>query len=154
LAGGTGATWVEHDYGPTPDDLPQTRERIARTLVGFATNPNVAAVLLVADTAERGALLDPMRAAGQRADLVAVAEAGGLRGALEQGRARLTPLLAHAAASHRERAPAGALTLGTECGGSDALSGITANPALAAARALPGDAGGTVIHAETPEPIG
>jgi len=154
LARGTGATWVEHDYEPTPDDLPQNRERIARTLVGFATNPNVAAVLLVTDTAERGALLDPIHAAGQRADLVAVAEAGGLRGALDQGRARLTPLLAHAAASHRERAPVGALTLGTECGGSDALSGITANPALGVASDLLGDAGGTVILAETTELIG
>ncbi len=154
LARGTGATWVEHDYEPTPDDLPRNRERIARTLMGFATNPNVGAVLLIADTAERGALLDPIRATGQRADLVAVAEAGGLRGAIEQGRARLAPLLAHAAAARREPAPVSALMLGTECGGSDALSGITANPALGVASDLLVDAGGTVILAETTELIG
>src|SRR5207247_5883924 len=53
LARGTGATWVEHDYEPTPQELPRNRERVARTFTGFATNPNVAAVLLVAATAER-----------------------------------------------------------------------------------------------------
>ena len=154
IARATGAVWVEHDYEPTPRELPRNRERIARTLVGFASNPNVAAVLLVADTPDRAVLLEAIRATGQRADLVVVAEAGGLRAALDQGRARLTPLLAHAAASQRERAPASALILGTECGGSDALSGITANPALGAASDHLADAGGTVILAETTELIG
>ncbi|HLW59277.1 MAG TPA: UxaA family hydrolase [bacterium] len=154
IARGMGATWVEHDYEPTSHDLPQNRERIARTLVGFSANPNVAAVLLVADTPDRAPLLDAIRATGQRADLVIVAEAGGLRGAIEQGRARLGPLLTAAAGCTRERAPVSALMLGTECGGSDALSGITANPALGAASDLLVDAGGAVILAETTELIG
>jgi len=154
VARGTEATWVEHDYEPLHDDLPRNHERIARTLVGFATNPNVAAVLLIADTGEPGMLLEPIRAAGQRADLVIVAEAGGLRGAMEQGRDRLAPLLSHAAGCCREPAPISALMLGTECGGSDALSGITANPALGVASDHLVDAGGTVILAETTELIG
>ncbi len=154
LARGTGATWVEHDYEPTADDLPRNRERITLTLVGFATNPNVGAVLLVADTPERSALLDPVRATGQQADLVVVTEAGGLRRAIEQGRARLGPLLTKTAAASRERAPVAALMLGTECGGSDALSGITANPALGVASDHLIDAGGTAVLAETTELIG
>jgi altronate dehydratase large subunit len=154
LARGTGATWVEHDYEPTADDLPQNRERITLTLAGFATNPNVGAVLLVADTPERSTLLDPIRATGQQADLLVVTEAGGLRGAIEQGRARLGPLLTKTAAASRERAPVAALMLGTECGGSDALSGITANPALGVASDHLIDAGGTAVLAETTELIG
>ncbi|HLJ62154.1 MAG TPA: UxaA family hydrolase [bacterium] len=154
IAHGTGATWVEHDYEPEPDDLAQNVARVSRTFVGFATNPNVAAVLLVADTARHASALDAVRAEGQRADLVVVAESGGLRGAIRSGRARLVPLLAKAAAAARERAPVGALMLGTECGGSDALSGITANPALGDASDLLVDAGGTVILAETTELIG
>jgi altronate dehydratase large subunit len=154
LARGSGATWVEHDYEPTADDLPQNRDRITQTLVGFATNPNVGAVLLVADTPERSALLDPIRATGQQADLVVVTEAGGLRGAIEQGRTRLGALLTKAAAASRERAPVAALMLGTECGGSDALSGITANPALGVASDHLVDAGGTAVLAETTELIG
>jgi len=151
---GTEAVWVAHDYEPTPEDLQQNRDRIARTLAGFAANPNVAAALLVADTPERSALLDRIRAAGQRADLVVVTEAGGFRAAVEQGRGRLEALLSGAAAARRERAPVSALILGTECGGSDALSGITANPALGAASDHLVDAGGTVILAETTELIG
>ncbi|HEX9246531.1 MAG TPA: UxaA family hydrolase, partial [bacterium] len=154
IARGTDAIWVAHDYEPTPEDLPPNRERIARTLAGFAANPNVAAALLIADTPERSALLDRIRAAGQRGDLVVVTEAGGVQAAVEQGRKRLTALLSGAAAARRERAPASALILGTECGGSDALSGITANPALGAASDHLVDAGGTVILAETTELIG
>ncbi len=154
IARGTNAAWVEHDYEPTADDLPQNRERIARTFAGFATNPDVAAVLLVADTPSRTPLLDTVREAGQRADLVVVTEAGGMRGALEQGRDRLAKLRAYAGKFERERAPISALMLGTECGGSDALSGITANPALGEASDLLIDAGGAAILAETTELIG
>ncbi|MGL5514165.1 MAG: UxaA family hydrolase, partial [Sporomusa sp.] len=46
------------------------------------------------------------------------------------------------------------LILGTECGGSDACSGLAANPSLGAASDLLVDAGGTSILAETPELIG
>jgi altronate dehydratase large subunit len=154
IARGSGATWVEHDYEPVPGEPAQNRERIARTLVGFATNPNLAAVLLVADTPERSALFDSIEAAGQRADLVVVTEAGGLRRAVEHGGMRLRTLLRDAEANQRQRAPAGELMLGTECGGSDALSGITANPALGVASDHLVDAGGTVILAETTELIG
>jgi altronate dehydratase large subunit len=55
-----------------------------------------------------------------------------------------------------ERTPsdASALILGTECGGSDACSGISANPALGVACDILIDAGGSVILAETTELIG
>jgi len=46
------------------------------------------------------------------------------------------------------------LILGTECGGSDACSGISANPALGIASDLLIDADGSVILAETTELIG
>jgi altronate dehydratase large subunit len=46
------------------------------------------------------------------------------------------------------------LILGTECGGSDACSGISANPALGVARDQFIEAGGIVMLAETTEIIG
>jgi altronate dehydratase large subunit len=154
VARGAGAAWVEHDYEPERGEDPQNRDRVARTFVGFAANPNVAAVLLIADSAEHSGVLDLVRAAGQRADLTVAADAGGLQAALDVGRARLAPLLAHAAQAARTPAPVAALMLGTECGGSDALSGITANPSLGVASDRLVDAGGTVILAETTELIG
>ena len=56
-----------------------------------------------------------------------------------------TPLMAASTAE---------LILGTECGGSDACSGISANPALGVTSDMLIDAGGSVILAETTEIIG
>ena len=51
----------------------------------------------------------------------------------------------------RETCPASALVLGMQCGGSDAFSGITANPALGFASDLLVRAGATVMFSEVTE---
>ena len=63
-------------------------------------------------------------------------------------------LVAAAARQAARPAPVEAICLALECGGSDALSGITANPALGIASDLLVAAGGTSILAETSELIG
>jgi galactarate dehydratase len=51
----------------------------------------------------------------------------------------------------RETCPASDLVVGLQCGGSDALSGVTANPALGHAADLIVRAGGTVMFSEVTE---
>ena len=51
----------------------------------------------------------------------------------------------------RETCPASSLVVGVQCGGSDALSGVTANPALGHASDLIVRAGGTVLFSEVTE---
>jgi galactarate dehydratase len=51
----------------------------------------------------------------------------------------------------RETVPASALVVGMQCGGSDALSGVTANPALGIAADLLVRAGATVMFSENTE---
>src|SRR3546814_19655254 len=51
----------------------------------------------------------------------------------------------------RETVPASELILGMQCGGSDAFSGITANPALGYASDLLLRAGATVMFSEVTE---
>lgn len=51
----------------------------------------------------------------------------------------------------RETCPASELIVGMQCGGSDALSGVTANPALGFAADLIVRAGGTVMFSEVTE---
>jgi galactarate dehydratase len=51
----------------------------------------------------------------------------------------------------RETVPASALIVGMQCGGSDALSGVTANPALGIAADLLVRAGATVMFSENTE---
>jgi altronate hydrolase/galactarate dehydratase len=54
----------------------------------------------------------------------------------------------------RTPAPASALMVGLQCGGSDGYSGITANPALGVASDMLVALGGTTILSETPEVYG
>ncbi|MDE0113457.1 MAG: galactarate dehydratase [Albidovulum sp.] len=51
----------------------------------------------------------------------------------------------------RKRCPASDLVVGLQCGGSDSLSGVTANPALGHAADLVVRAGGTVLFSEVTE---
>ncbi|MEO1459697.1 MAG: galactarate dehydratase [Pseudomonadota bacterium] len=59
--------------------------------------------------------------------------------------------LATLSTRRRETCPASALVVGMQCGGSDALSGVTANPALGIAADLIVRAGGTVLFSEVTE---
>ena len=56
--------------------------------------------------------------------------------------------------ARREPCPASELMVALQCGGSDAWSGITANPALGHACDLLVAQGGTGVLAETPEIYG
>ena len=63
-------------------------------------------------------------------------------------------MLRAAGKATRETVPASELTLALQCGGSDAYSGLTANPSLGAAADLLVQHGGTAILSETTEIYG
>ncbi|MEZ5825387.1 MAG: altronate dehydratase family protein [Geminicoccaceae bacterium] len=67
---------------------------------------------------------------------------------------RIREMLPHAAEAKRETVHASELSVALQCGGSDAYSGITANPALGYATDLLAAQGGTGGLAETPEIYG
>jgi len=83
-----------------------------------------------------------------------IQEEGGSVKASVKGAELAKAMVCEAAGLLREPIDVSELILGTECGGSDACSGITANPALGAASDLLIDAGGSVVLAETTEIIG
>jgi altronate hydrolase len=80
--------------------------------------------------------------------------AGGTRRTLEQAVGVIREMLPYADEARRETCQASHLSLALQCGGSDAYSGITANPALGACADLVVRHGGTAILAETPEIYG
>jgi altronate dehydratase large subunit len=129
-------------------------ERVRRSFAGFVTNPNVAEALIVGVTEDDCWLADAAAAEGQRVEFISLAGCRGIAPAIEAGQAAAAGAAARAARVAREPMDPTALVLGLECGGSDALSGITANPALGVASDMLVDAGGTSILAETPELIG
>ncbi|MBC7325903.1 MAG: UxaA family hydrolase, partial [Moorella sp. (in: Bacteria)] len=73
---------------------------------------------------------------------------------ITEGLRLLRELAEHAATSQREPCPISELKIGLKCGGSDAFSGITANPlaGLVADRIIAG--GGTAVLTEVPEMFG
>ena len=132
-------------------------EQTKRTMAGFAANPNVGAVLVVGlgcETNESKALTQEIAARGQRVEVLGIQETGGTTETIARGIEMARALVAEAAVHRREECPVSALILGTECGGSDGFSGITANPALGFASDRLVAEGGTVILAEVPELVG
>jgi altronate dehydratase large subunit len=132
-------------------------EQTKRTMAGFAANPNVGAVLVVGlgcETNESKALTQEIASRGQRVEVLGIQETGGTTETIARGIEMARALLAEAAAHQRETCSVSDLILGTECGGSDGFSGITANPALGFASDRLVAEGGTVILAEVPELVG
>jgi altronate hydrolase len=73
---------------------------------------------------------------------------------MEEGLAAITELAAIAGQDRRQPAPLSALRLGVKCGGSDGLSGLTANPLIGRIADAIGKAGGSVLLTEIPEIFG
>src|SRR5262249_32506340 len=78
----------------------------------------------------------------------------GIRKPAEAGVKAIAELLPRVNDIRRTQLPASKLVLGTNCGGSDGNSGVTANPALGVASDRLVAQGGTTILGETPEIYG
>lgn len=133
-------------------------EVLRRVLRGYLTHPNFAGFLVLGLGCEDNQIVQLTRDVPMRPDVPVVTstiqELGGTAKTVQEGVARLTEMLPAANAVTRETVPASELILGAECGGSDAYSGITANPALGAAVDRLVRHGGTGIVGETPEIYG
>lgn len=134
-----------------------------RVLGGMARHPNIAAYLLIGLGCEQvttGYLIDHQRlvhiegTSVERPYVLSIQDQGGTARTVEAGVAAIEQLLPQVNAYRRETVSAKHLVLGTECGGSDGYSGITANPAVGVASDLVVACGGTAILSETPEIYG
>ena len=131
---------------------------LRRTMTGYAAHPNLAAVLVVGLGCEVNQIPDWLKEAGLEAGpqlrTMVIQESGGTRKTVERGVSMVREMIPDFKSIQRQTVPASHLTLGLECGGSDAYSGITANPSLGAAADLLVRHGGTTILSETPEIYG
>jgi altronate dehydratase large subunit len=150
-----GTVSVTHPHGC--GHLGPDKEHMIRTMTGFCSNPNVGGVLLVGLGCE---LLTPevisegLKQAGQRFEILSIQAEGGYAAAIQKGTFLASKLLKEASLARRTSIDISELILGTKCGGSDSLSGITANPALGVASDLLVARGGTVLLSEVPEMLG
>ena len=136
-------------------------EQLDRTLAGFARHPNVAGCLVIGlgcEVAQARHLIESQGKAfcrdGARPAVFIIQEEGGISKTVESGLRELREILPRAGSAKRQEVSAEHLVLGLQCGGSDAYSGMTANPALGVACDLLVAQGGTAVLAETPEIYG
>jgi altronate dehydratase len=86
--------------------------------------------------------------------MLSIQDEGGTRKTIDRGVELVKQLLPQVNAARRTTLPASRLILGTNCGGSDGYSGITANPVLGRASDIIVACGGTTVLAETSEIYG
>ncbi|MGB3278175.1 MAG: UxaA family hydrolase, partial [Pseudorhodobacter sp.] len=109
-------------------------EALQRVLWGYARNPNIGGVVLVGLGCEMMQIdwliesygLTP----GPLFQAMNIQDVAGLRRTIERGIEKVGAMLPVVNAFEREPCPASELMVALQCGGSDAMSGITANPAL------------------------
>ncbi|MFX0096622.1 MAG: UxaA family hydrolase [Candidatus Hodarchaeota archaeon] len=141
-----GCTQVGEDY-----------EQTVRTLVGLATHPNLASVLIVGWGCENILAKDlakQIEELKKPVDWLVVQESGGFLKAIEKGSAIAQKMVFDVSKLRREPVDISELLVALECGGSDTTSGIASNPAVGVMSDLIVREGGSVILSETPEMIG
>jgi len=128
-----------------------------RMLERLCTHPNVGGALLVSlgcEGLDRDRLAGVIGETGRPVALVVIQELGGTRRAIEAGVRLLDEMIERASAVERVEMGIEDLVVGTICGGSDATSGLTANPAVGRVFDMLVERGATAIFAETGELMG
>lgn len=132
-------------------------EYALKVMRALCTHPNVGAVLLVSlgcEGFDKQALMTTIQASGRPVHRIAIQESGGTRSTIEKGAAWVGQAIDEIARTPRVPMTPDELIIGTICGGSDATSGLTANPAIGRAFDLLVDQGAAVIFEETGELLG
>ena len=153
-----GVAAFTHGTGCGMADSGDGFDNLQRVLAGYARHPNVGGVLMVG----LGCEMSQLRTTLAHGDLTTgpllrtlnIQTLGGTARTIAAGRAMIAEMLDTVGRARREPCPASDLVLGLQCGGSDAWSGITANPALGVASDLIVAQGGATLLAETPEIYG
>jgi altronate hydrolase len=147
LTHGTGCGMAEEGE---PADL------LRRVFAGYAAHPNFGAVLLLGLGCETNQIEPLIPLTGRTSTLrtSTIQDDGGTTASIQRGITTVFELLEQANQATRTSAAASNLVVGLQCGGSDAYSGISANPALGSAVDTLVRNGGTAILSETPEIYG
>ena len=149
----TGVYAWPHPYGcsQTGDDQEHTR----RILCDLICHPNAGGVLVLGLGCENSNIGELKKLLGDwDPERIAFLECQSVPDELEAGKVLLRRLIGHAAKDVRCSIPVSELVVGLKCGGSDGLSGITANPLVGRIADRLVAMGGTALLAEVPEMFG
>ncbi|HAN98280.1 MAG TPA: galactonate dehydratase [Planctomycetaceae bacterium] len=164
-----GVIALTHHGGCAMQYQGQGHKMLNRVLGGMARHPNIGGYLLIGLGCEQvtiGLLMQEQKlvqlgppgangvAARSGPPVFVMQDLGGTAATISAAIAEAERLLPLVDAARREPCDASALILGTECGGSDGNSGVTANPAVGIAADRIVACGGTAILSETTEIFG
>ena len=153
LVSGTVTFIHQHGCAQVGIDYDQT----FRTYAGMGTNPNVYGVIVLGlgcETHQAHSVADEIAKCGKPVQTVSIQDNGGTLQTIAEVAKIAVKMVQDASMVQRELCDFSELIVGTECGGSDACSGISANPAVGRTSDLIVEQGGTAILAETTELIG
>lgn len=126
-----------------------------RTLAGIARHPNIASVLVLSiEESSARALADRIEPAGKDVRILGLQDSGGTIGLTEKSVRVAVDMVIQASALKREPCAFSNLVIGVECGGSDATSGIIANPITGMFSDRFIDSGGSIVLSEPAEFMG
>ena len=142
-----------HPFGCSQlgEDLAGTRS----VLAALACNPNAGGVLIIGlgcESNQLDALLDEIP--GSLRAKIRTMKAQAEEDETDAGLAIIDALVATASLAKRSPVPLSKLVLGLKCGGSDAFSGLTANPLVGRMADLVVGSGGSAVLSEIPEIFG
>jgi altronate hydrolase len=147
-----------HGTGCAIDGSGEGFDTLMRTQLGYASNPNFAAVLMVGLGCETFQIARFKKnygiSEGDDFRSMEIQESGGTRATVSRGVEIIMEMAIRANEFQRSDIPLDRLRIGLQCGGSDGYSGITANPALGRAVDKFVSHGATAILSETPEIFG
>lgn len=142
---------LNHNYGCGVAINAKDAEIPIRTIRNMAYNPNFGGEMLVIGLGCEKLLPEMLFSDLPEDNLVVLQDCNGFNEMLSQIMSRAEDKLKRLDKRKREECPASDLVVGIQCGGSDAFSGVTANPALGYAADLLVRAGAKVMFSEVTE---
>lgn len=153
IAGLTGAFAFTHSYGCS--QLGGDHERTQKILCGLIKHPNAGGVLVLGLGCENNNITELKKVLGEYdKERIRFLNAQDYEDEIAEGVKIIDELKKIAARDERTEVPISRLKIGLKCGGSDGLSGITANPLCGRITDRLVSMGGTAVLTEVPEMFG
>ena len=143
---------LTHPYGCSQMGEDQTTTQ--KLLASLTHHPNAGAVLVLGLGCENNNLSEFKKFLDVSDERLMFLNTQEVKDELEAGYGIIDTLLNLANQARRESVPLSRLRIGLKCGGSDGLSGITANPLIGRVSDLIVGSGGTSVMTEVPEMFG
>jgi altronate hydrolase len=160
-----GIVAIKHEAGCAFQFAGEDHQQLTRVLAGYAKHANIGAFVVVGLGCETGhpsylfkehglVQLEGTGDPSQSPLCVTIQDTGGVARTVDRVAGQLREMLPEVNRARRVPIPVSELIVGTECGGSDGNSGVTANPAVGICSDLLVAHGGTTVLAETTEIYG